>query len=228
MANWLNSTFYSFDNSVFNFMNNFALKAGGFFTPFFKVVSFFGESGIFFIALSLVFILFKKTRRFGFGMLLAVGVGALFTNVIIKNAVARPRPFTRDEYKGFWLLVSGKEQSEYSFPSGHTTVTTTSMTFMFLHCNKKWSWVGFIAVFLMAFSRVYLIVHYTTDVIGGMIVGGTAGTIAYFLNKLIYKYLEKYGYKKFCHFALNADIIDLFKKEKSQDGNNDEQDDKKE
>ncbi len=217
MAEWLNSTFASFDGAVFSFMNSLAVKAGGFFTPFLKFVSFFGEGGIFFLVLAVVLLFFKATRRYGVGILLAVGVGALFTNVIIKNAVARPRPFTHDEFKDFWLFVSGKKQSEYSFPSGHVTVTMTSMTFVFLQGNKKWSWSVFFAVLLMAFSRVYLIVHYATDVIGGMIIGGITGTIAYFLTKLIYHYVEKYKEKKFCAFMLNADIIDLFKKKQKNE-----------
>ncbi len=213
MAEWLNNTFASFDGAVFNFMNNMAIKAGGFFTPFMKFVSFFGEAGIFFIVLSLVLMLFRKTRRYGIGMLLAIGVGALFTNLIIKKAVARPRPYTVDEYKGFWQFISGKEHSEYSFPSGHTTVTMTTMTFVFLQGNKKFSWLSFVAVIFMAFSRVYLIVHYTTDVIGGMLVGGITGAIAYFLTKLIYHYIDKYEEKKFCSFILNADLLDLFRKQ---------------
>ncbi len=212
MAHWLDTAFAVFDGNVFNFMHSFAKDAGGFFTPFFKVVSVFGEGGGFFLVLAALLLLFKKTRRFGVGILLAIGVGALFTNVIIKNAVARQRPFTREEYKDFWLFVSGKRQGEYSFPSGHVTVTMTTMTFIFLQGNKKWSWVGFLAVLLMAFSRVYLVIHYTTDVIGGTIVGGITGTIAFFLTKLVYHYIDKYKEKKFCKFALNADILDLFKK----------------
>ncbi len=217
MAEWLNSTFYSFDAGVFNFMNGLAKSAGSFFTPFFKVVSFFGEAGIFFIILSVIFLLFRKSRRLGVNMLLAIAIGAIFTNLIIKNAVARPRPFTRDEYKDFWLFVSGKNQSEYSFPSGHTTVTATCMMAMLLTCNKKWSWLGMVAVILMAFSRVYLIVHYTTDVIAGMIIGLIAGTIAFFVTRLIYHYIYKYQEKKFGKFFLNADLLSLFFKKEDKE-----------
>lgn len=215
MAIWLDSTFYNFDKAVFNAFHNLAVSAGGFFTPFFKVVSFFGEGGVFFIILSLVLMLFKNTRRTGFAMLLALGIGALFTNVIIKNAVARTRPFNaREEYKEFWKFVSAKEQSEYSFPSGHVTATTSAMTALFLTRNKKWSWVGYLLVVAMCASRVYLFVHYTSDVLAGVIVGIIAGTLSYLITKYVYKKFIRFSHKKFCLFLLNADIVDCFKKTK--------------
>ena len=207
MANWLNLTFYNFDKAVFCAMHNLAKNAGGFFTPFAKVLSVFGEGGLFFIALAIALMLFKSTRRVGFTVLLAVGVGALFTNVIIKNAVARPRPFTQEEYKPFWEFVSAKRQSEFSFPSGHVTVTTTSMVAIGFSCKKKLGWLCLIAVPLMAFSRVYLIVHYTTDVLGGVIIGGLAGTIAHLISRYIFKVIENHPENKFCKFVLNASLI---------------------
>ncbi len=212
MAKWLNLTFYNFDKAVFCEMHNLAKNAGGFFTPFAKVFSVLGEGGLFFIALAIALMLFKSTRKVGFTMLLAVGVGALFTNVIIKNAVARPRPFTQEEYKPFWEFVSAKRQSEFSFPSGHVTVTMTSMTAIFWVCKKRWSWIAFFAVPIMAFSRVYLIVHYTTDVIGGAIVGATTGTIAYFISKYIFNTIEKHPENKFCKFVLTASLVNKEKK----------------
>lgn len=217
MANWLNKAFYGFDNSILNAMHGLAKSAGGFFTPFLKAVSVLGEGGIFFIILSVCLMLFSRTRRVGFTMLLAVGVGALFTNVIIKNAVARQRPYTVDEYRGFWQFVLNKEQSEFSFPSGHTTVTMTSMTALFLSCNKKWSWTGFFAVLLMGFSRIYLIVHYPSDVLGGIIVGGISGTIAYFVSRSIFNLINSHSENKFCQFVLSADLKNLFSKNKKED-----------
>jgi undecaprenyl-diphosphatase len=197
-------------------MHGLAKSAGSFFTPFFKIVSFFGEGGIFFIVLSILLALFRKTRRFGLTMLFSIGVGALFTNIIIKNVVARPRPYTNSEYTGFWQFVGGVVESEYSFPSGHTTATTASMMALFICCNKKWSWTSFVFALLMALSRVYLIVHYTTDVIAGLVIGLVAGVIAYFIIKLVYKVIDKNKDKRFFNFVLNADILDLFKKQEPE------------
>ena len=210
MSNWLNSTFYNFDRQAFIAMNSLDKVAGEFLSPFLKFVSFFGEGGICLIILSIALMLFKNTRKAGASMLLAIGVGALFTNVVIKLVVARPRPFYADNlYLEFWKQAGATEVSEYSFPSGHTTVAMTSMTALFLSFNKKKSWTAFIFVLLTAFSRLFLIVHYLTDIIGGLIVGGISGLIGYYLAKVIFNAFEKNKDKKGCAFILESDIKNL-------------------
>ena len=64
----------------------------------------------------------------------------------------------------------------------------------------------------MGLSRIYLVVHYSTDVIGGLIVGGISAVIGYFVVKYIYKYINKNPDKPFCKFIINADIKDVFSK----------------
>ncbi len=216
MANWLDIAFFSVDRQFFIFMNGLERVAGDFLTPFFKFVSFFGEGGIFLLILSVFLMFFAKTRKIGMAMLLAIGVGALFTNVIIKNAVQRIRPFYKNElYFSFWQSAGKTAVTEYSFPSGHTTVTMTSMTALFLSSkNKKISWLVYTFVFLTALSRTYLIVHYLTDIIGGLIVGFIGGIAGYYLSKYFYSLFNRYSHKKFCAFMLNADIKNLFNKEK--------------
>ena len=89
MSNWLNSTFYNFDRQAFIAMNSLDKVAGEFLSPFLKFVSFFGEGGICLIILSIALMLFKNTRKAGASMLLAIGVGALFTNVVINLALGK-------------------------------------------------------------------------------------------------------------------------------------------
>ena len=215
MAHWLDTTFFNFDRQFFIFMNGLEEMAGGFFTPFFKFVSFFGEGGIFLAILAIFLMLFAKTRKTGLAMLISILVGALSTTVIIKNSVARLRPFYADElYKSFWQSAGATMVKEYSFPSGHATIIMTSMTALFLSTNKRKSWFVFIFVLLMGLSRTYFLVHYLTDVLAGVMVGAVAGVIGYYLCKYFYSLFNKNSHKKFCLFMLNADLKNLIKKNK--------------
>ena len=215
MVDFLNTTFAGFDGGIFRAMHSLAESSGVFFTPFFKVITLLGEKGIIFILLAISLMLFKKTRKLGVCMFGAVACGALLTNVLLKEIIARPRPFeTNLEFRGFWEFLGKPLEDGYSFPSGHTTAIASAMVALFIFCNKKWSWVAFIGVLLMGLSRIYLIAHYPTDVIAGIVVGAVSGVIAYFITQYIFFLLEKYKDKKFCSFCLDFDIAKYFKKEK--------------
>lgn len=189
IAEWLNTTFASFDYRIFDFFHNLHDGAlGGFFSVFFKFITILGDDGIFLVILSLVFLLFKKTRKAGMAMLGAVIVGALFTNITIKPIIARPRPYTNTEWDVYqwWVNAGSTLESEYSFPSGHTTSAMAAMTGLFFIGNKKYSWTAFLFAILMGMSRVFLCVHYPSDILGGFIVGFIAGLIASMLVKWFY------------------------------------------
>lgn len=178
-AMWLNAFFASFDESVAIAIHRLYELGGDFLTPFFELISVLGDGGIFLIILSALLILFKPTRRCGTAMLLALAVGALFTNLFLKVVIARPRPYI-DESKVFheiWLVMGQHMESDKSFPSGHTTAAFSAMTALFLVGNKRWSWLGMIFAVLMGISRIYLMVHYPSDVLGGIAVGLVAGSI---------------------------------------------------
>ena len=213
MADWLDTAFSAFDGCLFRVMNSLAQSNGDFFTPFFNFISFFASKGLFLIILSVILLFFKKSRRVGFCMLLAIGIGALLTNVLLKPFVARVRPYEKQVlYRHFWSFVGANKESDLSFPSGHVTATASCMLALFLSTNKKWSWVGLVFTALMCLSRIYLIVHYATDVIGGLIVGFSAGIISYFIVRYLYKLLAKSQDKPFSRFVLSADIINIFRK----------------
>lgn len=200
MAEWLNTTFAGLDGAVFTAMNG--IKCG-FLTWVSEFFAFLGDGGMAFIIASVILMCFSKTRKIGVCMLGAIAVGAIFTNITLKPLVARPRPYTDPAYTDFWQQVGAHMESERSFPSGHTTSATAFFVALFIACDKKWSWTALPFAFVMAFTRVYLIVHYTTDVIAGLIVGTVSAVIAFYITKLIYHFLNKYSDVKFCRICLS-------------------------
>lgn len=178
-ALWLNTVFSAFDQGLTLLVHRLYTMGGGFFTPFFEFMSLLGKGGIFLVLLSLALMLYRPTRRCGTAMLLAVALGALFTNVFLKVVIARPRPYADENsiFYQLWLLVGQHVESDKSFPSGHTTAAFSTMTALFLMGNKKYSWTAFIFAFLMGLARIYLVVHFPSDVLGGIIVGLVAGCL---------------------------------------------------
>ena len=81
-------------------------------------------------------------------------------------------------------------ESGYSFPSGHTTAAMAFGLSVFLCFKKKWSWVFLLIPLIMGFTRIYFVVHYTTDVLGAILVGGLSALISYFVIKYIFKAIE--------------------------------------
>lgn len=170
-----------------------------------KWISLIAEAGILFLLIGFGLCLFKRTRKIGATIIGAVGIGFIITNIILKNSIARPRPFSDisgDFYK-WWLDAGAIHETGYSFPSGHTTATTALAMAIFLTTNKKRSWPILLFPILMACSRIYLMVHYFSDCLGGLIVGSASALIAYLIVKLIYCK----NYKLFVWFK----ELDLFK-----------------
>ncbi|MCM1043955.1 MAG: phosphatase PAP2 family protein [Candidatus Gastranaerophilales bacterium] len=125
-----------------------------------------GNAGLFWIALSVVLSCIPKTRKCGLTMLFGMALTYLFGNILLKNLVARPRPCAID--KSVTLLIPFPR--EYSFPSGHSSNGFTAAFILFGYYRKMG--VAALAVAaIIAFSRMYLFVHYPTDILGGICVG---------------------------------------------------------
>ena len=187
VAHWLNTACAGLDASVATAVHGLYEAAPWFFTPFMNFISLLGKGGAFLIAFSMVMMLFPKTRRAGTCMLLALAIGALLTNLAFKPLVYRPRPYSHDGsiYQQYWLLVGQHTESDFSFPSGHTTAAMAFSTGVFLSYDKRKSWPIFFFAALMGISRMYLSVHYFTDVLGGVVVGLIGGVAASFLLRFI-------------------------------------------
>lgn len=151
----------------------------------FKCITFLGEAGIFWIVLGLVLICFKKTRTSGIVMLVSLAVGYLINDIALKNIIARPRPFAvNSDIKDFLASINMKLPSGYSMPSGHSYVAFNGAMMLTLFHKKKGA-PAFIFAFLIAFSRIFLCVHYPTDVLVGSILGIITAFVVYVCFKAI-------------------------------------------
>ena len=100
----------------------------------------------------------------------------------LKPLFARTRPF--DVNTAVEIII--KKPSSYSFPSGHTAQAFTT-AFAFLFAKSKFTKPMFVFAFIMAFTRLYLYVHYPTDILGGIVCGLMSGYIGYFVVNYLYQ-----------------------------------------
>lgn len=142
-------------------------------------VSTLGNAGIIWILLTIVLLVYKKTRRTGAILAAALLVDVFLCNGLIKPLVARTRPFVLNP--SIKLLVTMPK--DYSFPSGHTAASFASVTALFLAREKLLWKPALILACLIAFSRLYLYVHFPTDVLAGIILGILAGVAGYLIVK---------------------------------------------
>ena len=211
--------FSGFDHAILEFFHNIAAGTGGNLNWFVRLFTMLGDHGFFHIFICLFLLLFKKTRRTALTMTFAFVIGAILTNVILKHVAMRVRPYeASDEYYNWWKFASDcflpamKPETDTSFPSGHTTHAFAIGLALFMTMNKKWSWVGILYAVMMAASRLYLCVHYPSDILFGIIDGVIGAVGAYFIVKAIYKYLFKNADKKLIKFYFEFSILDIFKK----------------
>lgn len=132
-----------------------------------KAVTHLGDMGIFWIMIIFVLFLSKKYTKTAFIMALTLALGLLITNLILKNSVHRIRPFHAIEE--LFPLINKPE--DWSFPSGHATSSIGCGIAMLRNLPKKYGISGFTIGILIAVSRIYLGVHYTTDVVAGALIG---------------------------------------------------------
>lgn len=132
-----------------------------------------GNSGMLWIVLSILLVCSKKYRTTGIIMAVGLIFSLVVGNIILKPAFARLRPFQIKE--GIELLI--KAPQDFSFPSGHTLASVISATILLLR-EKKLGIKALIMAILIAFSRLYLYVHFPTDVIGGAVFGIIIGFIS--------------------------------------------------
>ena len=163
----------------------------GFLDRVMPVITAFGNGGIFWIALAVVLIIIPKYRKAGLSMGLALLMGLLVCNLTLKPRVARIRPYDYQWAqfgKTIQLLIA--KPHDYSFPSGHTIASFEGATALLLH-DRKLGIPAMVLAVLIAFSRLYLYVHYPTDVLASVVLGIGFALLGSFLVKQGFRLWEK-------------------------------------
>ena len=138
-----------------------------FLSPIFIFITHLGNGGKIWIAISIFLLLFKKTRKIGMMSLLGLLGSYLINNLCIKNLVCRTRPY--EVVDGLKLII--ERQRDFSFPSGHTASSFASAIVLYKELPKKYGITALIFATIMGLSRLYVGVHYPSDVIVGAISG---------------------------------------------------------
>ena len=149
-----------------------------------------GDGGYLWIALGVILLIFKKTRPIGFTVLISLLFNLIITNLTLKDLVARPRPFVVNE--AIKPLVGGVNLYT-SFPSGHTSGSFSAMFAVYRWVPKKIGIPALVLAGLVAISRLYVGVHYPTDLLGGFVVAFMCSVWSYHLVQVV---RQKIGEKK--------------------------------
>ena len=189
-SNFLNSLAISFDLPILDWIA--AHLQCGFLDFIMPCITLLGDGGIFWIACAVILLFTKKYRKTGLGMGAALILGLIVCNMILKPWVGRIRPYDLQERLGNTIPLLIERQHDFSFPSGHTFASFEAATVLMLH-NKKLGIPALILACLIAFSRLYLYVHYPTDVITSVILGTAFGFLG---NWLVNKGFQAYERKK--------------------------------
>ena len=162
--------------------------------PIMYAITSLGNGGIFWIilALAMLLILPKKYKKVGLSMGIALILSLIFCNGIMKNLWERPRVFwvegqnfvIGNQFENLYGIFGSIH--DYSFPSGHSSASFAAATAIFMW-RKKEGTAALILAALIAISRLYLTVHYPTDVLVGTVTGIIYGIAAYFIVKMLIK-----------------------------------------
>ena len=171
-------TILNIDNSILNFLVSIRTE---FLNDLFSFFSYIGNGGLVWIIIGLILMVFRRTRKAGFILLLSIGITALINNFVLKIIIDRARPFiTDDSIKTIITRPGGA-----SFPSGHASSSFAAAAILLKYFRKK-GLFGLATAVLIAFSRIYFCVHYPSDIIVGAVEGIIIALIVSFAYEKIY------------------------------------------
>ncbi len=170
---------YEIDENILLFIQEYVRNP--ILTPVFKFITTLGNSGIFWIILTAVFLVTKKYRKAGVAGAIALILSLIVVNLILKNAIARIRPY--EIWDNLEILIA--LPTDYSFPSGHTSSSFAAACGMYPFIPRKLGIGLIILAALIGFSRIYFAVHYPSDVVAGFVIGAILGVISGIVVKKI-------------------------------------------
>ena len=168
MTAFLNQLALSFDLPVLNWIH--ANLRCPLLDKLMPIITLFGEGGVFWIAWAVILLIIPKTRKIGISMLFALTLGLLVCNVTLKPLIARIRPYELQEQMGVTVELLIARLEDFSFPSGHT-IASFEAAVVLLKYSKKMGIPALIIAIAVSFSRLYLHVHYPSDVLVSMVLG---------------------------------------------------------
>ena len=180
-----------FDWTILDFIQNH-LRSGGM-DPLMVWITTLGNGGAVWLAIAAVLLLRKRTRLAGVCLLAAIAFTAVCCNLGLKPLIARPRPCHLDP--SVHLLIPNP--TDFSFPSGHTAASFAAVAALYYFRCRYWYLAGTLAV-LIAFSRLYLYVHFPTDILAGALLGLMLGWCSVTLVRLIFRKTDLKRRKKTC------------------------------
>lgn len=173
---------YTFDFAVLDFIRNNLSCA--FLDAVMPVITALGNGGVLFIACAVAMLFFKRWRRTGIMIGVALVLGLIVCNLTLKPLVGRIRPFDMREIA---LIIAPPD--DFSFPSGHTIAAFEFATVLMLR-ERKVGIAALVAAVLIAFSRLYLYVHYPTDVLTSIVLGTLFGFLGVAIVNEVCKRLD--------------------------------------
>ena len=179
-----------------DFLNNFELGildfirdnlSCSFLDKVMPVITSLADAGIFWIIVAVIMLCFEKTRKMGLTVGIALVLGLAIGNGMLKPLINRIRPY---DVKGIEPFI--EKLHDGSFPSGHTLASFEAAGALMLR-DKRYGIPAIVLAVVIAFSRLYLYVHYPTDVLGGIVLGLLFAFLAYIAVNAVY---QKFGWDK--------------------------------
>lgn len=157
-----------------------------FLNPIMQGITMLGNAGILSILVCIFLLLYKKTRKVGITASLSLLLEFIIVNLTVKKIVGRTRPYVVNEA----IQYITQRPSDHSFPSGHTGCSFAVASVLLFMMPKKVGIPAIIVASLIAFSRLYVGVHYPTDILGGFFIGMLTGFIAKLIVEKVTKRKE--------------------------------------